>query len=214
MPQFSSDCPHCGTKSASFDVPFCRTQRNVKYLWHMAGECTLCKDYILASAQERNRAGADPTRAMDAGTFSSQFQIIRIIPELKQPEIPHSIPDNVQNPLKEAELSFAAGLYSAAGSCYRKAIERAVKGLHPEATGMLNKRIRQLETEGLIPSAMIDLLDMVRLFGNSSMHEDDIDPSKEDCAAAREFCQLFLTYAFTLPAKVSEAKQKAEMTSE
>ncbi|KJS41124.1 MAG: hypothetical protein VR71_20050 [Roseovarius sp. BRH_c41] len=75
---------------------------------------------------------------------------------------------------------------------------------------MLNKRIRQLETEGLLPHSMIELLDQVRLFGNTSMHEDDEDPTKEDCSAARDFCDLFLTYAFSLPAKVAAAKSKLE----
>ncbi len=73
---------------------------------------------------------------------------------------------------------------------------------------MLNKRIRELENNSILPHPMIELLDQVRLFGNDSMHEEEYDPSKEECEAAREFAFLFLTYAFAMPALVAEAKQK------
>ncbi|MEL6839564.1 MAG: DUF4145 domain-containing protein [Pseudomonadota bacterium] len=129
-------------------------------------------------------------------------------PKPPEPEVPDSIPENVAKPFVEAEHSFASGHFSAAGSCYRKAMERSLKHVDPNISGMLNKRIRALEKSGLLPSGMIELLDQVRLFGNSSMHEDDVDPTKEDCAAAREFAQLFLTYVFSLPAKVASAKTK------
>jgi len=79
--------------------------------------------------------------------------------------------------------------------------------LFPEGKGMINNRIRELEKEELLPSILVSLLDHVKYFGNVSMHEEDVDPSKSDCEAAREFTRLFLTYTFTLPAKVEKLQQ-------
>lgn len=84
-----------------------------------------------------------------------------------------------------------------------------MKDICPNAKGSLYSRIREMESEGLLPSSLIELLDHVRIFGNTSLHDDD-DPSKEDCSTARDFADLFLTYSYSLPAKISAAKAEAQ----
>ena len=71
---------------------------------------------------------------------------------------------------------------------------------------MLNSRIREMEKQKLLPTTLIGLLDQVRILGNYSIHEEDEDPTKEDCEAAKVFANLFLTYIFTLPARIEKAK--------
>ncbi len=202
-------CPHCGTERAYFELVTQLKSPTISRTWHVPAMCEVCKDLILISLQDFENRGLDPIAAAKGGQLQTVFRLTRVLPKQEEPRIAKAIPGNVEKPLLEAERAFTAGLYSAAGSCYRKAIERALKSIDPTLSGMLNKRIRKLEDEGLIPPSMVELLDQVRLFGNSAMHEDDIDPSKEDCSAAREFCHLFLTYSFTLPAKIAEAKSNA-----
>ena len=210
MAGISHNCPHCGTQQAYFDFLFQKQFMGYKNHWHIFAVCNVCHDSVIVLMMDFSKRGHDPINAAQNGELLDYFHLKRVLPESPSPRIPASIPANVETPLSEAEQSFASGLYSAAGSCYRKAVERALKAIDPELTGMLNRRIRTLEKNGLLPHSMIELLDQVRLFGNSSMHEADLDPTKEDCAAAREFCILFLTYAFTLPAKVENAKSTTQ----
>lgn len=211
MTSINHDCPNCGTSGASFLLVSNYQSQVERYFWFALVECGVCKEIALTKLvdhENKNNISSTlpPIKYGEGNRISSRYFIATFEPKVSEPLIPESIPENVLVPLTEAEKSFAIGLFSAAGSCYRKAIERAVKHINPSVSGMLNKRIREIEKDGLLPHAMIDLLDQVRIFGNSSMHEDDVDPTKEDCIAARDFCQLFLNYAFTLPARIEKAK--------
>ena len=207
----SIDCPYCRTSHSSFDITVEAASLAAPNERYALAQCGGCKKQVLLKYQHKSSGyGPDLMKVGNDGPITRLFDLKFASPSKPQPRIPSDIPENVKKPLQEAEQAFAVGLYSAAGSCYRKTVERAVKVIKPDLSGMLNKRIRQLETDGLLPHSMIELLDQVRLFGNASMHEDDEDPTEEDCSAARDFCDLFLTYAFSLPAKVAAAKLKVE----
>jgi hypothetical protein len=176
--------------------------------------CGNCKQQIVAKFYYKGSGhGHGLVKAGGTNPLEATYILNDWAPRAQEPRIAAHIHDDIFRPLLEAEKAFSMGLYSAAGACYRKSIERAVKKLFPSGTGTLNKRIRELEKQGLLPNTMIDLLDQIRIFGNSTLHEDETDPSKEDCAAARDFSDLFLTYTFTLPAKIVETKSTAQGNS-
>jgi hypothetical protein len=201
------DCPFCKTSKAGFKIFADAKSPRDDFVWNSMGMCGVCHEYVMFILETSSET-QPPSK--DIGSFLnfSNDQILESFPKPTGPRVTEATPDNVLNPYIEAERSFEMGLYSAAGSCYRKAMERAVKHINPKAAGALNARIRELENHQIIPHSMIELLDQVRLFGNSSMHEEDEDPTLHDCEAAREFAYLFLRYAFTLPALVAEAKAK------
>lgn len=205
------DCPHCGGKNSAFllcgDV---RAPRDGGLGWNSLGRCGVCKNIMMFEFRHRNNSGNGPSNEVTENGST----ILRAYPEPKSARIADSIPENVEKSLQEAESCFHSNLYSAAGSCYRKAMERSLKHLNPDETGMLNKRIRSLEKSGEIPKSMVELLDQVRLFGNETMHDDDYDPTKDDVSSARDFAHLFLTYAFTMPAQVEAAKEKRSNNAE
>jgi hypothetical protein len=176
----------------------------------------VCRESVLAQlddpkGKQRIDSPVDPISWGKGNPLMNRFKVVSLAPNRPKTSLPDGIPENVRTPLLEGELSYQDGRYSAAGSCYRKAMERAIKHLDSSIDGMLNRRIRELEKSQLFPKSMIELVDHVRLFGNESMHEDDFDPKKEDCAAAREFSMLFLTYAFSLPQKIEAARNKTIM---
>jgi hypothetical protein len=208
-----ADCPHCGTRRAFFGFK-AEVKSKKLPLWYVLAVCQVCDGAVILEFSHRGASlGDSPNKAAEHGDINDQFHLGRMLPEAPRPRLATHIPENVESPLLEAEQAYANCSYSAAGSMYRKATERAVKAIDPELTGMLNTRIRKLEERSLLPNAMIELLDQVRLFGNASMHEDEIDPTEEECSAARDFCHLFLTYTFSLPAKVAEAKENADKSS-
>ena len=198
------DCGRCNAKGAAFVLKAEHKHPRNSYRWYCLGVCGICNHTSLLLV-DCNSSGNGPVSEESVGISA----VSEALPKPDEPRIASDISDQVRVPLREAENAFSAGLFSVAASCYRKSMERATKEIDPDATGMLNARIRKIERDGQLPSAMIDLLDQVRLFGNEAMHEDDIDPTQEDCVAAREFAHLFLTYAFSLPAKIARAQGTA-----
>mgnify|MGYP005855510427 CR=1 FL=1 len=207
--QIQFDCPFCKTSKAGFKIVRDIKSPRSDFVWNSMGVCGVCNEIVMFIFETSN----DRTGPSESGMFQFNFSeqdIVETFPKKAGPRLTEAIPENVLKPYIEAEKSFESGLFSAAASCYRKAMERAVKHINPEANGMLNARIRGLEKLQILPQSMIELLDHVRLFGNVSMHEDDEDPNQQDCESAREFTYLFLRYAFSLPSMVAEAKAKQE----
>lgn len=141
---------------------------------------------------------------------SSRFDIIDIVPEPRAPVIPEHVPDRVAAKMLEAEELFLSGKLTACALAYRSAMERALKQMFPDDKGTLYARIQKAETEKRFPKAMIDWLKEVKAFGNDAAHEYDWDATPEDAEAARDFANLFLTYAYTMPERVQLARKKRE----
>jgi hypothetical protein len=187
MVAISVDCPWCNAKSAALEQKMERRSEKSKAMWEWMVRCPLCMGpcLVLLRDEHEDRGVApaiEPSRFGQGNKISDRYSVVAIFPRNSEPEIPKFIPKNVETPLLEAEHCFIEGRFSAAASCYRKAIERSLKAIDPEIKGMLNSRIRSLEARGVIPHTLIELLDQVRLFGNEAMHEDEIDPTKEDCS--------------------------------
>ncbi|MBF9032175.1 DUF4145 domain-containing protein [Rhodobacterales bacterium HKCCE3408] len=213
MAQVIIDCPNCPANSAAFSIVREYPSNVERAVWFCICECGACKGIILVKLLDANEKVGNanplqPSKYASSGAIDERYAVENWWPSRSEPRIAQAIPENVERPLREAEQAFQSGLYSAAGSCYRKAIERAVKGLFPGGEGTLNSRIRKLERDGLLPPALIKLLDQVRIFGNNTLHEEDDDPTEIDCVAARDFCDLFFTYSYALPAKIDAAERR------
>ncbi|MDF3606110.1 DUF4145 domain-containing protein [Paracoccus sp. DMF-8] len=142
--------------------------------------------------------------------------VARMEPQYPSPRPILHMPQPVQNAFEEAEANFADQRWPSAATGYRRAIERALKVLHPEARGMLNERIRALEKQNSLPPSMIALMDNIKFLGNDGAHEME-DPEANDVAVGRDFATLLLTYLFELPERVRLAtvrRNKAAMTEQ
>ncbi|HOZ34532.1 MAG TPA: DUF4145 domain-containing protein [Tabrizicola sp.] len=214
MTSIIQDCPYCGCISAAFTlIADTNSQADSKY-WYSMARCGVCREIGLVKFLDilihslKTKVTAAPMEFGKGKVVEERFVVMEFHPEKMKANIPDDLPDNVRVSYTEAEAAFSQNLLTSAASCYRKAIERAVKSLHPDGKGMLNNRIRDLEKKGLLPKTLIDLLDKVRILGNNSIHDDDLDPTLEDCTIARHFANLFLVYTFSLPAKVSRFSQE------
>lgn len=90
---------------------------------------------------------------------------------------------------------------------YRKTLETAVKELDAGGKGSLDARIKTLSKSDMIPEAVATWAHEIRGIGNDAAHDAD-EPSQDDVDAAAEFVEAFLTYAFTMPAKISNRLSK------
>ena len=92
---------------------------------------------------------------------------------------------------------------------FRKSLDVALKKVHPEGKGTLEKRINLLPDALGITPAMKAWAHNIRDLGNDAAHEEE--PFTEDEAKAlQSFSELFLTYVFTLPGMIEERKLAKE----
>jgi hypothetical protein len=92
---------------------------------------------------------------------------------------------------------------------FRRSIELAVKHVNPGALASdnLKKRIESLPPDIATP-AMKEWAHTVRLDANDAAHGTD-EFSDDDAKQLHMFAEMFLTYAFTLPAALLRAHPPA-----
>jgi len=119
-------------------------------------------------------------------------------------------PADVPGPVKAAFLSGLDNLgrkggTNAAAIMFRRAIEIAAKTINPNAPkgDNLKKRIADLPADVATP-AMKEWAQHIRLDANDAAHHPD-EFSEEDAKKLHVFAEMFLTYAFTLPAMLKRA---------
>jgi len=105
--------------------------------------------------------------------------------------------------------------YESASTSFRRTLELALKSLgRTEKT--LFAKIKGMAKDGLIPESMESLATAIRLGGNEPTHDFPLpdDQAKEEALALSEFTELFLMYAFTLPARVAARQARADARKE
>lgn len=203
MGQITFDCPHvgCGTKKSAFEMVASLSIGGGQ--WEVMANCGSCHHSIIVRCRQETVGHALPHN-FGGNIFHENFRVIGIWPEPPRIETVGALPAAVEDIFMEAEQNFADGRLRTSAMGYRATIETALKLLDPGNTGMLAARIKAMK--GMLPSALIDLLDHVKFLGNGAAH--DGMPDAEDVAAGRDFVRLFLVYTFELPARVAEAAAK------
>lgn len=70
------------------------------------------------------------------------------------------------------------------------------------------QRIKKAKDEDQLLPDLAALADEVRLGRNSAAHDDE-PIEQEDAELPKDYSELLLTYLFTIPGKLNEAKEKA-----
>jgi hypothetical protein len=140
------------------------------------------------------------------GSSNSPGTILEVFPKLIEQKCPPDVPPPVTSAfLSGVDNLGRKGGTNAAAIMFRRSIEIATKLLNPEAPRSdLKKRI-----EGLAPAiatpAMKQWAHHVRLDANDAAHEPE-EFTEADAKLLHTFAEMFLTYAFTLPAMMKRAK--------
>lgn len=137
------------------------------------------------------------------------FRVVGTLPEPPGIQVPPDLPAAVEGVMRDAEGCFVNNLRSPAIIHYRKTLECALDDLFPAFDKLrLVEKIRQAAKGQLLPEALADWINEVRLAGNGAAHDVEADPSSQDVAEIREFTYLFLTCVYSLPARVKRAKAR------
>jgi hypothetical protein len=203
MPELSLTCPHCETLKTAFRPLHVAPYRPGIPSALMFMQCQGCGGGIIAIVLDT----AAKVQLWVKGADSPLADIVAVYPEVKEPKAPDDIPDNVRNAflsgLDNLKLAYGA---NAAAMMFRRSVELSAKAINPDGKGNLKQRITDLSDDYVTP-AMKEWAQHIRLDANDATHDEE-EFSKEDAATLHVFAEMFLTYAFTLPAMLKRATGK------
>lgn len=124
-------------------------------------------------------------------------------PVAARPSAPASVPENVKNFFLQGLDNLDRRNTDAAGMMFRKALEARIRTMHADGKGSLYDRIKGLPAELGVTPAMKRWAHSIRHLGNDATHEEDLF-SQDDAKNIHKFTEVFLTQAFSLPARIPE----------
>ncbi len=165
-------------------------------------QCEACGQGVIAVALDQ----ANSVYQWMSGQAAAPH-VLHIYPEPAALRCPADVPQTVRNAYLSALQNLGrTGGTNAAAIMFRRSIEIAIKSI-PDAptSGNLKTRIENLPPDIATP-AMKEWAHHVRLDANVAAHEPEefIDT---DAKQLHIFAEMFLTYAFTLPAMMKRAKE-------
>ena len=215
------DCPHCGSEKTGFQ---CAGELfvNPKYhefskdpIWNHLYVCRKCWEGVVVKLTSRQRGnhplGRHP-RGCSGDPTDEGYKILEVHPKAPKTTAPDHVPKAIEGNYEEAMDSLRRQNWTSAGMMFRKVFNRATVKLangDDEFSRMrATDRIKRLARDHQITAAMRDWANIIRLEGNRANYKEEFDEASAKQMQA--FTEIFLIYAFTLPARVKAARKKAE----
>ena len=193
VPVLAHTCPHCGTVKSGFSLRGHYASFEGYVLTLSCGNCSLSIG-ALCSQQDYFPWSQGAAQSPKATRFWPKEEVI---------SAPEGVPANVKSYFLQGIDSFKRRNSDAAGTMFRKALEAGVKALHPAGSGSLYERITKLPLELGVTPAMKQWAHSVRHLGADAAHEED-PFTQTEAEDIKLFAEVFLTQAFTLPARIPE----------
>lgn len=215
-------CPHCRapkmtfTVVAGYDIP----GEEADVIHHLLCRCNQCQEsvlvWLLESLQNYEVESQDPVSLEGNLLRIPGFQHLRTFPIGFASIGPEHLPDPVSQRLTESVNNLGIGSWESAGMMLRKALQLATREIAErdkdiDATRFMKsnlyERIDILADRTLITPDMKEWAHAIRLEGNEAAHEEDEEFTEDQAVQMKEFTELLLIYAFTLPARMEKARQ-------
>ena len=172
-------------------------------LWDTLAFCAQCSRGILATFMTSR--GRKPT---DLVATIAGISPLTISPSRPSTGAPEHTPENVAEYYRQAMESMP-GARDAAGSMFRKVLDTGLKAKFPEIKGNLQHRIQKAAEQHQLTPELAEWAHKIRLDGNDAAHEEE-PFSEEDARTLQTFTELVLTYLFTLPGMLKDARGDTE----
>ena len=210
MPTIVLDCPHCETESISFEFvgesPWDKRPGELSRTWNTFWECYKCGKAVVAGLLRYPLIYRTPAHC-NRDPRDEGFFVHELSPPPPEQYVPEYLPEELSQGYREALDSLRRGNWVSAGMMFRILLERSTTQLEPEGVnfkGMgLVARINALAEQHIITPAMKDWAHIIRLDGNVAAHEGREAFEEKMATQMKDFAELFLVYAFTLPARVA-----------
>jgi hypothetical protein len=217
MYTISKPCPRCGHDKSIMSIVWADGPFNDREFMdrETLGRCIHCAEHTIILVRTFGHvalAGQNTGR----GDIDQMQDIhyIGMIPRHFETQAPDDVPEKVGKAYVEGMTILSKKMWTPAAGSFRTSLDRATQilwaqhGFEEAMPFKLDVRLKKLAAKLSIPQSMMDWADTVRVVGNE-MHEVD-DVSAEDAADAGHFVETFLTYMFTLPARVARFKARRE----
>ncbi|WP_080375265.1 DUF4145 domain-containing protein [Stenotrophomonas maltophilia] len=208
---YVGNCPHCyGEKMG---MTWLATSQARAKAPTAVFSCNGCSELVCLTL--RTGSTVHQWISHGVGNISTEAQrnnavIARVYPKQQRVQVPDHIPDTVRRAYEQGADNANRKQSDAAAAMFRKALDVATKALDPDLAGKnLAPRIDALNKAGKLTNDLTEWAHAIRLDGNHGAHDDD-ELTEEDIAQLSSFTELFLTYTFTLPARVAARKAAAE----
>ena len=180
MAEVVLDCPHCNAEREGFEfggeLPG-KPSSAAPFMWNTLFVCHKCRKGVVVRLSGP-RFGAKPS-ACQGDPRHNGFELLAVLPK-RQPEIPRYLPDEeIKREYKQAVNCVRQGNFEAAGTMFRKVLQRATTALAAgneitfKERENLPSRINKLAQKNLITPAMRDWAHQIRDDGNEATHGED-----------------------------------------
>jgi hypothetical protein len=212
------ECPYCGAQKVGFnlvaEVPATIKPSGVYRKYRVLMTCSNCDEALVgifeARATTNNTVQYTP---VSCGMDPLQMDWF-LVASYPRPE-PSRCPDHTPEYLKKIFLQAANGLKrgdpDASGAMSRKVVDVSTQQLLGEESKKhhnIQGRIDALAAANKLTPDLREWAHQVRLGGNDASH--DLDPFTPDEAdELLDFAELYLTYVYSLPARLRERRERA-----
>ena len=206
------NCPHCGSNRITFDIVGSSRAYPPQYssFWNLLLQCRHCLKAIVAELC--GIGGTDPAKC--EGDPRSHGFVIKDIPSVSA-LVPEQVDEEIAADFEEAVAYLKAGRFTSAGIMFRRVLEQATIALDPTShADSLYIRIEKLAKASVISKELQESATIIRIEGNTAAHGAREEFTSENAEQLHQFTELFLTYAFTLPAKVKAYYNSVTSTQE
>lgn len=224
-PTWTGDCIRCGTKATTFDVKawsFIGVFDSYPH-WECACCCRKCSRTSLVVLEPKSQNERDPGAHKGHPLDYSYDLAEQVLLVGLARECPTFVPAELSSVFDEGARCLGLGCHEAAGTMFRKVIDRATRGLlpdqpadgdksHPDYLAWkvrrdLRLRLDWLLAKQLVPRALEPILDSVREDGNDAAH-DVI--GLEEAQDLEDFTVVFLEAMFTVPGQIEANRLRRE----
>jgi hypothetical protein len=166
-------------------------------------QCAVCGNGIIAKYE-----GAGVPNWITMGQPGHDIRLLGIWPKREVLESPKDIPKNVENFFMQAKGSAQRAHWDAAGAMFRKSLDVSLRQLNPNGKGTIYDRIESLPDSAGVTTAMKQWAHAIRRLGADAAHDEDAF-TEQEAKTLQVFTEMFLTYAFSLPALLKASQPPA-----
>lgn len=209
MLSFNITCPHCLRPNAVLEA-FSEHRRQELLIYDVAFACRSCNQAGIAVVATPNHYGPFQSASSSSSnnvvipSSSNNFILLDVYPEIKVHSAPDNSPERAAKFFIEAKDNFQRECYETSVMLCRKVLDIATREILGEESNkeQLSQRITMLFVKGKITEQMKDWAHIVRMDSNGAVHSDE-EFTSEEASQMINFAEVFMLYAFTLPAMVT-----------
>lgn len=206
MAVFILTCPHCNVQNTAFTIQFENSYGTpgIK-ISELFATCNKCHRGVINKATSRMGHNISllvgPSGDVEELKSIYEISLENWLPIQEKSSCPDEVPADIARNYIKGVDSIKRDDREGASMLLGRSLDLALKDLHPNLTGMMGQRIKQLKADLDLPNPMIEWAGELNTLRNEGTH-DIGEPNKEDVEEFKNWLELFLEYSYSIPKKL------------